>query len=263
MMKVLWDFFSALKVNFWLLLIISLNLAIGAYYINNFPNLFNPLNFSLFQDWYINSGRPFPGRIWWFGTLLVLLFLLGINTFVCALKRLLQLWSRRKQLGTKIFFVKITPTFIHLSFLIILSGHLISLVIGYHQMVPLTSGLRGQLPGGITWQLIDQGCDKYSFPDSLKGSIRQCSVTLRLQDSKMIIMKNVAVLSPLRWAGYSFHLDLSGRKRGLSNAATPTLNLIIKDDPGLTFILSGFLVMCVFLVWYFPQRKNFKEVIQK
>jgi hypothetical protein len=255
-MKTLWDFCSGVKVNFWLLLAISLNLTIGSYYINNFPDLFNPLNFSLIQDWYIKSGHTFPGRIWWFGTLLLLLFLLGINTFVGALRRLLQLWPRRKQLGTRIFFVKIAPTFIHFSFLIILSGHLISLVIGYHQVVPLTSGLKGQLPGGITWELIEQGCKKYSLPDSLKGSVHQCSVTLRLQDSNKIIIKNAVVLSPLRWAGYSFHLDLSGKKRAVSTAVTPTLSLIIKDDPGLTFILSGFLVMCVFLVWYFPQRKK-------
>ncbi len=255
-MKTLWDFCSEVKVNFWLLLTISLNLAIGSYYLQKFPDLFNPLNFSLIQDWYSNFGRPFPGRIWWFGTLLILLFLLGINTFVCALKRLLQLWPKRKQLGTRLFSVKITPTFIHLSFLIILSGHFISLVIGYHQVVPTAAGLKGPLPGGMAWELIDQSCTQYSLPDSLRGSIRQCSVTLRLQDSDNIVIKNVAVSSPLRWAGYSFHLDLSGKKKDFSVAAVPKLNLIIKRDPGLKFILSGFLIMCVFLIWYFPQRKK-------
>jgi hypothetical protein len=255
-MKTLWDFCSQVKVNFWLLLAVSLNLAIGSYYIKHSPDLFNPLNFSLIQDWYFNSGRLFPGRIWWFGTLLILLFLLGFNTVVCALKRLFQLWPKRKQQGTKIFLVKITPTFIHFSFLIILSGHLISLIIGYHRVVPLASGLKVQLPGGIAWELMDQGCEKYSLPESLKGSIRQCSVTLRILDSNRIIIKKAAVLSPILWAGYSFHLDFSGRKREGSIGATPTLNLIIKQDPGLKYILSGFLIMCVFLVWYFPQRKK-------
>jgi hypothetical protein len=255
-MKTLWNFCSEVKVNFWLLLAVSLNLAIGSYYIKNSPDLFNPLNFSLIQDWYINSGRFFPDRIWWFGILLILLFLLGMNTFVCALKRFLQLLSKRKQQGIRFFLVKIAPTLIHFSFLIILFGHFISLTIGYHQIVPLASLLKGHLPEGIAWELMDQGCEKYSLPDSLKGTIRQCSATLRLIDANRVSIKNAAVLRPILWAGYSFHLDFSGRKREGSIGATPALNLIIKQDPGLKFILSGFLMMCVFLVWYFPQRKK-------
>ena len=255
-MKALWDFCSEVKVNCWLLLAVSLDLTIGSFYIKNYPDLFNPLNFSLIQDWYINSGRLFPGRIWWFGTLLILLFLLGFNTLVCALKRLLQLWPKRKQQGAKIFLVKITPAFIHLSFLIILSGHFISLIIGYHQVVPVASGLKGHLPGGIAWELMDQGCERYSSPDSLKGSIRQCSVTLRLMDSNRVFIKNATVLNPVLWGGYSFHLDFYGKKKEGSLLAAPAMNLIIKQDPGLKLILSGFLVMCVFMIWYFPQRKK-------
>lgn len=255
-MKTLWDFCGNVKINFWLLLAVSLNLAIGSYYFKAFPELLNPLNFSLLQDWYFLYGQSYPERIWWFGPLLVLLSLLGLNTFFCALRRLLQLWPKRKQLGTRFFFIKIAPTLIHFSFLMILSGHLISLVIGYHQVVPITPGVKGKVPNGFTWEILEQGCERYSFPDSLKGSIRQCSVSLRLQDSRGCIIEKTAVLRPLRWNGYSFHLDLTGKQRGHHTPSDPKMNLIIKNDPGLKFIISGFLVMCALMGWYFPQRKK-------
>jgi len=74
MVKRIRDFCGDIKVNFWLIFAVSLNLAAGAYYIKFNPALFKSLNHSLVQNWFIQYGQYQPGQSWW----IVLLFVLAI-----------------------------------------------------------------------------------------------------------------------------------------------------------------------------------------
>ncbi|MGA3084467.1 MAG: hypothetical protein ABSE95_06695 [Thermodesulfobacteriota bacterium] len=256
MLKKAWNFSGDVRVNFWLLFSISINLAIGAYYIKYNPKLFMPLNHSLIQDWFMEYGQYQPGRIWWFGTLLALLFFLGINTIVCAIKRITQLWPKKNQLGLRIFSVKITPSFIHLCFLIMLSGHFLSLIIGFQQNIPLKFNQKIALSQGRSLEVISQKVERYMAPAALNGMIKQCTVLLKIQGPEKTETRELSILNPIHWQGMSFHLDAFIKPDSQKTFAPPELNLIIKKDPGLPLILPGFAVLCLLMFWYFPQRKK-------
>jgi hypothetical protein len=76
MLRKAWNFCAEVPVNFWLLLLISLNLGVGSYYLKFNYALFNPLNHLLIQEWALKLGRENAGKVWWLATLLALLLFL-------------------------------------------------------------------------------------------------------------------------------------------------------------------------------------------
>jgi len=256
MVKRIWDFCGDIKVNFWLIFAIALNLAAGTYFIKFNPNLFKPLNHSLVQDWFIKYGQYQPGQSWWIVLLFALAFFLGINTFVCAVKRLAQLWPQRKQYGFRMFFVKISPSLIHLCFLAILAGHFFSLTAIYEQNVPVHLNQQIVLPQGNSVEVLSREIEHYTTPAAFEGALKQCSVVLKLQSPQTSEIRELRVLNPIYWQGMSIHLDVLTKKNSQNNAADPELKLIIKKDPGAALVIVSFAVLCLLMFWYFPQRKK-------
>jgi hypothetical protein len=252
MFRKFWNYCGEVRINFWLLLFISINLAVGSYYLKFNPRLFNPLNQLLLQEWFRDHGQYQAGNIWWLATLLILLFLLGVNTSVCAINRIVLLWPRRKQMRGRSFFHKICPAFIHLCFLFILFGHFLSLVSGVHRVIPVKPGLIESLPGQLRIQIMEYFCDRYSAPASLKGSIKQCRVSLKVLSAGTEEVSQIRFLEPLVRQGFIFHLDMAKR-----SGPQPDLKLIIKRDPGLKFIFLGFSILIGLMAGYFLQRKHF------
>jgi hypothetical protein len=250
-LRKIWDFCGEVRVNFWLLLLISLNLGIGSYYLKFNYALFNPLNHLLIQEWIQKAGPINPAQVWWLATLLLLLAFLGTNTLVCALKRLIQLWPFRRQLGLKSFSIRISPSFIHLCFLAILGGHLISLIVGFNGMIPARAGKVADLPGGGRVLVLQGSCERYPGPGPLQGRIKQCSAVLQLDSDGRSEVRELRVMQPVSWGETNFHLDL-----GRGSGPGPDLKIVIKQDPGRRFIFWGFAVLIVFMLWYFPQRKS-------
>lgn len=256
MIKRLWNFCGDIKVNFWLVFAIALNLAVGAYFIKFNPTFFKPLNHSLVQDWFSRCGQYHIGQSWWVVLLFVLAFFLGVNTFVCAVKRLAQLWPQRRQSGFRVFSVKISPSCIHLCFLAILAGHFYSLVAIYEQNVPVHLNQQIVLPHGNRVEVLSRDIERYTTPAAFEGALKQCRVVLKLQSPQTSETRELSVLHPIYWQGMSIHLNVLIKKDLQKNAADPELKLIIKKDPGVTLVIVSFAVLCLLLFWYFPQRKK-------
>jgi hypothetical protein len=138
--KRLWNIFVDVRVTFWFLLSTSFLLMVGSFYVKHYPHIYGPLNTLLFQDWYRLYGVNHPIKLWWLFILIAVLIALGMNTAVCTLTRLKSLWSSRKQMGVKKFSFKITPSVIHICFLVMLSGHFISMVTGYTGATAIVPG---------------------------------------------------------------------------------------------------------------------------
>ncbi|MBI5603847.1 MAG: hypothetical protein HY879_10880 [Deltaproteobacteria bacterium] len=180
MFQKIWNWCGNVKITFYLFLFISLNLVAGSYFIKFNSALFNPLNHLLLQEWLIGYGINEPFKILWLGSLLGLLTLLGINTLVCAWNRIRLLWPKRTQMPFKIFSIKVTPSLIHLCFLVILAGHFISLIQGYNAVLSAKPGESIRLPDRTEIKILEQQCEYYQFPPALQQSIKQCTVTLGL-----------------------------------------------------------------------------------
>ncbi|MFA4919088.1 MAG: hypothetical protein WC581_07545 [Thermodesulfovibrionales bacterium] len=247
----IWKFCGNVSVTFYLLLFITINLAAASFYVKLYPQIFKPLNNFLLQDWFRLYGQNHPDKIWWLWTMFGLLLALAFNTGICTLDRMINLLAKRKKMSLKTFLLKITPSFIHIFFLIMLSGHFISMVSGFNGSIPAATGVEMSVP--VQVQVLDQHCDYYSSPELLKGSLKQCTVSLKLQAHSERTLKQISFLKPATWKEFSFHLtrDKKAKEDGLK--------IIIKHDPGLKLILPGFTALILLMLWYFPTlNKNNK-----
>jgi hypothetical protein len=251
MLQRIWKFCGNVSITFYLLLFITINLAVASFYVKLYPQIFKSLNNFLLQDWLRLYGQNHPEKIWWLWTMLGLLLALGFNTGICTLDRIINLLANRKKMRIKTFFFKITPSFIHVCFLIMLSGHFISMISGFNGSIPAAIGAEMSVP--VQAQVLDQHCDYYSSPEVLKGFMKQCTVSLKLQSQNETALKEISFLNPATWKEFSFHLmrDKKSKEGGLQ--------IIIKHDPGLKLILPGFTVLVLLMLWYFPTlNKNNK-----
>lgn len=255
MLNKLWNFCGSMQVNFWLLLLVSLNLVVGACYTAIYSTLFSPLSHLTIQDWIGTGAQGHIDKIWWLFLLLCLLALLGFNTVVCVIKELSELWSREKKIGWRPFSVKICPALIHLCFIFILFGHSLSLVTGFRQTMDIVPGIKGMLPAQAEFEVTGQACERYQTPAALKGLIKNCSILLKITSSGRTETKQISVLSPAYWNGISFYLTPSKPAGG--SDSTPALSLIVKKDPGIKIILWGFTAMILLMLWYYAHEKIF------
>lgn len=255
MLRSIWRFYGNVRLTFWLLILISCTLAIGSYFIRFSPQVFRPLNSLLFQEWFGAYGEQHASRIWWLWVLFGLLLALAINTIACTTDRLTILWNKRGQMGRGVFFLKITPSLIHICFLVILSGHLLSLVSGMNREIPVIPESENILPRHSSVIVFDQNCDFYSSPDLIKGLLKQCVVSLELRRPGETAFKKLGFLRPFFWHGFSFHLVRDKKADG------PGLKIAVKRDPGLKFILSGFTVMVLLMLWYYLRSFLSRTVI--
>jgi hypothetical protein len=247
MLQRIWKFCGNVNVTFYLLLFISLNLAAASFYVKLYPQVFRPLNNFLLQNWFRLYGKNYPGKIWWLSTLFALLFALGVNISVCTLDRIFHLCSKRKQMSLKVFSLKSTPSLIHICFLIMLTGHLISVISGFNLSMDVVPREKTSLPTQADVRVLDKNCDYYNSPELLRGILKQCAVSLELEDYGKKTVKQIRFLEPLFWQGFSFHLAMDKK------ADASKIKLIIKKEPGRKLILSGFVFLVSLMLWYFIQ----------
>jgi hypothetical protein len=250
LLKKIWRICGNVKLTFYLLLFISLNLVTASFYVKAYPRIFGTLNSLVFQEWFRLYGGYHPGEIWWLLTLSGLLMALGVNIAVCTIDRLLSLWSNRDQMTTRVLFLRASPSLIHICFSIVLTGHLLSTVAGFNGSIDVVQGRVAALPSQNSARVINRQCDYYSSPDIIRGYVKQCTVSVELETSLEKTVKRIRFLDPLSWHGLTFHL-VAEKKPG-----APKLKIIVKKDPGMRPILWGFAAMLLLMLWYFPQMNR-------
>ncbi len=251
-MRKIWNFLNDLKLTYWLLLLICMNLAIGSFYLKYSFSVFHTLNRYLLQDWFQYVGQDHIGQIWWIVSLFLLLFVLFLNTWACMINRLIALLKRRQGMSSRLFWIKVAPSVIHICFIIIISGHFLSEVSGSNQVIKLAKKQVISIedksePFGI--RVTEVKMQKHSQPGMLKGRVKSCSAKLIIVDGHNNYHRSVSILKPVTWNGYSIHLKLTKARKD-----NPELVLQVKNDPGIPYIILGFALMMICMCWYFPQK---------
>lgn len=242
------DLCGSMRLNVWLLLLASLNLFIGAVYTNFNFQLFAPFSNLTIQDWLELHAHAYPEQIWWIFTLIGLFAMLGFNTAVCILREGSDLWARRKQLGWRLFSVRICPALIHLCFLVILTGHGASLVTGFRQTADIAPGGKLSLPDGTEVAMVNSNTQLYE-EEALKGMTKKSTGVLSFRNGETTATRRIGVLNPVFWNGYSIHLFMSKRQTGPGQNARMTL--IVKKEPAVAVILWTFGFMIAVMLWYY------------
>jgi len=242
-----WKIAASVQTTFWLLALATLFFVIGTVYFRFEKQVLSQLNFHLVQDWAQQLGLAHPGLSWWFFVLLFILLLLGINTCACSIDRLLRLLPQYRRMAKLEFAVSLTPTLVHLVFILVLGGHLLSSFTGNVEKVSCAAGQTVTLSGGRSLQVLAVRYATHDRPASIAGTLKGMSADLRFRSSGFDNKFTVAILSPAHRAGYSFFLDSVDKY-----ARTRELRLVVRRDPGIRLILPGLLVIILLMAWYFP-----------
>jgi len=259
MLKRAWKIIASVQTTFWLLALATLFFVIGTAYFRFEKQVLPQLNFHMVQDWVQRLGLGHPGLSWWFFALLFILLLLGINTVACSSERLLRLLTQYKRTAKLEFAVTLTPTLVHLVFILVLGGHLLSSFAGSVEHVSCSPGQIVTLPGDRSLQVLAVRYDTHASPASIAGKLKGMSADLRFRAPGVDGEFTAAMLSPAYRAGYGFFLDSVDKY-----ARTRELRLVIRRDPGVRLILPGLIIIILLMAWYFPalmvlKKKSFSK----
>ncbi len=244
MHRSLWQLFSSITLSIWLLLAISVTLLIGSLYSRYLPTTYNKLDYARFQDWLPSHGFEVS---WWIWLLFLLLTLFAINTATCTAERLWELLKKRSELPFASFTLLISPSVMHLCFLVIIGGHAISQFSSDIRQLPAHSGMKTALSSG-TLAVLDTRCSFRTEP-GLTGILRACTAHLSFSSEKGTVVRSISFMESTVVGGYSIHLIMAGKAK---QGKAPEMKLVMKKDPGLALILLGNLLLCILMIWYFP-----------
>ncbi len=251
MIRRAWRTAASVRLTFWLLMLAILFFVIGSVYMRLEKEALPQLNFQLLPAWLARNGLPRIGLSWWLFGLLFTLLLLGINAFACSIDRLRRLLPQRRQMPGGEFAVAVVPTLVHLVFLLVLGGHLLSSAAGSVETVSCAPGRTAALAGGRSLEVLAVRYDTHDAPPALAGKLKGMSAELRYRASGVDERFTAAVLAPVHRAGYRFHLDAIDKY-----ARTRELRLIVRRDPGIGIILPGLAVIILLMAGYYAALRE-------
>jgi hypothetical protein len=279
-MKKIWNCIADIRLTFWLLLAMAITMGIGSYHaLYNF-SLFMTLDTAQIHKWLLSDGIANPGATWWMPVLFLIIGLLVLNTFACTVERLKLLINRARENGKKVRPVHFAPSVVHLFFILILFGHLLSSAFSYHQRQEIHPGSKVILPGGTVLSVEDVKI--HYFPDNSKLANRISQCTVQLADTADPGRQwTVRFLEPAVIDGIELHLDMEKKRHGImadkkqktepakedevcdqspvyhvKKLNTRNVYLVMRKDAGFHLLVPSFFVVIIMMGWYYTSRRS-------
>lgn len=275
-MKRFLDIIGDLRIAFWLLLAVAVIMWIGSLYASAEYQLFDSLNGVRVQDWFSEKGLGALSSTWWLPALFFAFALLGLNTAACTLRRVMALWPRRTDMPAKRFMVLLSPSIIHLLFIGMLSGHLLTFTALTQEKAPIEEGVVLDLAGTGEFMVKSVKNEFFDKGSLLADRIRQTTVELSFMKNGVERTVPLEFLHSISMNGALLQLDMQKRKMSgapitqnpadetcnkehnyhyaeLLKETRPQLYIIATRDPGLFILIPGFALVILVMGWYFYQ----------
>ncbi len=281
MIRKIWKFLGSLELAFWLIMITSAVLFTGTLCTGANYSFFQTLNSTRIQDWLIQN---FNGNILitlWLPALFIVMGLLGVNVFVCACQRISSLLPMREKIKPVKWLILLIPSLIHLLFIAVLIGHLLTFAGGRWERIPIEEG-RTLTADGLPSMRVSS-IEKEFFPSDSGFGNRISQVYVSLTDSSGEKIR-LSFLNPVLLKGKHLHLDMKKKRMKAlikepekepdstdeencneapayhvkKTQPEPKLQLLIVSDPGLYLILFSFTLILILMVIYFGSITNKK-----
>ncbi|MBN2041877.1 MAG: hypothetical protein JW864_17710 [Spirochaetes bacterium] len=226
---------------------ITLVLFTGSLYYQIDNEIFIPLNYLGMFEWINTFGFENPAYTWWFLVFVLLMVLLGINTFACTIDRLLKIFSKFrniKSIKSKIFLL--APHIMHFSFIVLMLGYFSLYAFGintYNNI--LRPGISGILPGTeVKMEIKDHRFMIYSgeVNENFKGIHIDAEFDLSFTDNGKEVIKTTGLNSPCFYKGYSIHLADFNPKSARGMTKTVWANLTIRKNAGIPLFIAGVII---------------------
>lgn len=106
-MKSIWKFFKSIRLTVWLCVIYILLSLWGSFSLQIDGELYKTIDNEVLFSWLRLTGLPAINKTSWIFLLIINIIFLGINTFVCTVDRLANIWKRvfNPDLNTQIEFL--------------------------------------------------------------------------------------------------------------------------------------------------------------
>ena len=269
-MKKIWKGLGSIQLTIIVLLLLVCDLAGGYVSLKGSEKIFKPLNDLGLIEWINTYGRTYPGHTVWLFVLFVLLFLLGINTFVCTTDRVSALIENRKHFTNRLrFLLKFSVHIIHYALIIILAGYLISYLYATTCSTMIIALKQDAIVPGtkIKALLQSMNIDYYQGDrlDFLNDRACKIKADLLLTAGSKQIRKTIGINRPFRFNSFSFHLNDFAPRSKSGMKRQPYISLIVKKDPGMKLYFSGtlFFLAGLFMYlyqWFLLQSKKGEKV---
>lgn len=283
MIKKLWNSLGDIRLSFWLLLAATALFFAGSFYTSLDFSYFKTMNEIRLQDWLLRELPSRPGANWWLVPLLCVLILLGVNTIICTLNRVIALFSARTKTDYR-FILSLFPSAVHLLFVTVMLGHAVTITTGTWTRLPLVEGATLRIDQNVPPLTVGRIEDSFFPEDSLMAKrIRQTTVSLVDGSGGKILL---SYLDSIRYHGYRLHLDME-KKKTLRNPesrhaqvvdsketcnksetfrsedrkreSSQKIYLLAIADPGLPVILTAFSLILIIMTWYFIETGRKRE----
>ena len=259
--KYAWRKLGSLNFTVGLCFLLTLNLACAYFTLEKNLPLFSPLSDTGLFKWVTTYGLYNLKGTAWFFILIILLTLLGINTFVCTTDRVLPLLKKESRRPG--WFIRLGPHIMHYAVLVILSGYLGSYV--FSLSLPgqaLRPGASMSIPGGtgtVTFLGFDPVYYRGSRLSFFDGYILDPRAKLELRDADGLVSTiSLAYNRPAGFQGFKMYLsDFFPRseKVGMSGKI---IRLTLRRDPSAAIYLTGLVLFMAGLGLYVFERFNRK-----
>jgi hypothetical protein len=280
MIKIIWNKLGSLTLSFWLLISAAVLFIIGSIQTDINATVFKTINHVRIQDWMKQNLAGNWDAAWWLPLVIIVLFLLGVNTMICTINRIAELASKKNSSSAYRFLVSLLPSVIHLLFLVVMTGHVITITTGVWKRIPIEQDTVIRIDQAIPALTVkDIRNDLYPDTTLIAKRIRQTTITLEDGEGKTLNMK---YLDSVGYHGYKLHLDMIKGKKSMleelkeNKMVIPEsaricfksdlfntknkpvdqqkkLFLLVISDPGLPVILTGFTLILIIMTWYFVE----------
>ena len=223
---------------------------LGSHVMKAHPRIFFTLGDTTLIHWLRTYGTSNIEITWWFFVLIILLTLLAITTLACGIQRVFLI--ARKHLAPTI--QNLATVLFHFGFVVLISGQLINHcnAVTYNGNIvkPGTPIFIPQL--GITVALDNL---KIAFFEEnspflgVAGLAQGISGILIIKEAGKIIKKRISANQPIRWKQWLLFIRDFYPKRK-DNPLPPFIELAIKRERGISFIIAGTLLLCIGLFGY-------------
>ncbi len=255
-LKIVWKLAGSINLTIALLILLVVDLSVGFICLESNISIFIPLNDVGLIAWLDTYGINYLQYTAWFFLLLFLLFLLAVNTFVCTTDKVVILLGNRSYYRSQVkFILNFAPHIIHYAFVIIMAGYLVSYVFAVN--LPANILLPGKsipIPGTeckIKLNKLNIEYYKGQRLDFFQGRAINSEAQISLTDGNgIIIEKTISVNQPVRFKGFSLHLDDFAPKSSTSMQKQKYVNLIIHKDPGIHLYFCGMIIFAAGMLMY-------------
>ncbi|MBI5182474.1 MAG: cytochrome c biogenesis protein ResB [Nitrospirae bacterium] len=200
-MNAIWRLFSSIRFGIYLIILFSIVSLIGSFIMQG-DSFFEGMNHEVLFKWIYAYGIANIKLTWWLFVLILIAFILGISTIICNLERLLSLLALKRRLRKR-WWLELSSYSMHLGFLIVLMGHLISSATGFKSKGNIVyEGAPIKAPNMEYYVGIDNLNADY-YPNGVLKYV-ESALTI-IKDGKVAASKKVTVNYPLAFKGVYFY----------------------------------------------------------